>query len=445
MPSRSIVLVQLPAFLRYPIVLSTLACAICTTALEPKVQGQSAAKSQSKITPEERAAMKQAEEKEKMDQALLRRQSFGSIPPNDDSPLAKAYSAAFVAFRQSVADLDEARNRQQLSLDYSLESQNAILDAWCKAISKTNDTYAEWIQKAGELYASDPVKYKAAGKTLTEMLMSDVELDRFDGWLSPVKALMTSEADISDEVRKAIGMVGLANCDFNLVERCWSPLKESGKLTGNELGYLNDLPTIRERWARELEIRQKESQLGNNPLVELTTSKGRIVIELYEDSAPNAVASFIYLVENHFYDKKTFFRVVKHVCAQTGCEKGDGTGDAGYQFKGEADLPDRRHHFRGTVSVALGSDETGKVNQNASGSQIYFSFLPMPFLDDTYTVFGRVVEGMPSINLFRTMNLADEKERKEGNKRPEMILSAKVIRKRDHEYRPTILTGKLYR
>ena len=163
---------------------------------------------------------------------------------------------------------------------------------------------------------------------------------------------------------------------------------------------------------------------------------------MYEDAAPETVKSFIYLVERGFYNRKSFFRVEKHLCAQTGCEKGDGTGDAGYTIPGEAQLPNHRDHFRGSMAMALGSDAAGQVQSETGSSQLYFAFLPMPQLDGKYTVFGRVVEGLETMTCFRVLNLSEAAQKKEG-KEPDLILSSKVLRKRDTVYKPKIVAGKL--
>src|SRR5579871_6273939 len=66
------------------------------------------------------------------------------------------------------------------------------------------------------------------------------------------------------------------------------------------------------------------------PQVLLHTTKGDIVIELYEDEAPNTVANFISLVEKKFYNGLTFHRVIDGFMAQGGDPKGTGTGGPGY-------------------------------------------------------------------------------------------------------------------
>ena len=397
-----------------------------------------------KLTPEQRAAAKQRDEERKNELALKRRETFAVLPENDDSPLAKEYQSSLLKFRESMSNLDQVRTRQQFETDFSKSKRDEILVKWTTAIAEGNNALATWLSKAGEIYASDPDKYQQIGEALSEMMLADTKLDKFDPWLAPAKALIGSNRFNNEANLLAAGMVGLANADFDFVEQCWTTLQQEGKLPGIELSFFGQLASLKEKWKREQEIRQKEAEKADNPRVELMTSKGKIIVELYEDSAPEAVASFIYLVEKGYYNFSTFFRVEQHVCAQAGCEKGDGTGSPGYIFAGEANHPEHRDHFRGSLTLALGSDKnTGQIGKDSGGSQFFFSFLPMPYLDGTYTVFGRIVEGQPCINLFRVMNLANEDERKNTSNRPDSIMSAKVVRKRSHEYRPNILAGKL--
>src|SRR6185369_10074096 len=88
------------------------------------------------------------------------------------------------------------------------------------------------------------------------------------------------------------------------------------------------------------------------PQVLLKTTAGDILIELYEDEAPNTVANFISLVEKKFYDGIIFHRVIDGFMAQGGDPTGTGTGGPGYLIDCECTLPNARKHQRGSVSMA---------------------------------------------------------------------------------------------
>lgn len=182
-------------------------------------------------------------------------------------------------------------------------------------------------------------------------------------------------------------------------------------------------------WEKEQEIRAKEAEADDLPRVRIETSQGTVVVELYENEAPGAVGNFVSLVENKFYDGLTFHRVIEGFMAQGGCPKGDGTGGPGYQIYCETQKPEHRKHFRGTLSMAHAGRDTG-------GSQFFLTFLATPHLDGQHTAFGRVIEGHEVLG-----KLQRRDPQSAGAPRPDKIIKAEVIRKRDHEYKPNKSRG----
>jgi cyclophilin family peptidyl-prolyl cis-trans isomerase len=145
-----------------------------------------------------------------------------------------------------------------------------------------------------------------------------------------------------------------------------------------------------------------------NTLV-LETTKGRVVIALRPDLAPGHVERIKTLARQGFYDGVAFHRVIEGFMAQTGCPHGTGTGGS--------DLPDLKAefnaepHVRGTVSMA-------RANQpNSANSQFFICFDDARFLDNKYTVWGKVVEGMENV---------DKIKRGEPARDPDRIVSMKV-------------------
>ena len=128
----------------------------------------------------------------------------------------------------------------------------------------------------------------------------------------------------------------------------------------------------------------------------LTTKKGRIVMELYADSAPQNVNNFVFLAQNGFYDNITWHRVIPGFVAQTGDPTGTGTGGPGYTVPLEID-PKVKYDRAGRVGVARANDP------DSAGSQFFITYGPLPSLNphskelpdsDGYTIIGQVVEGM---------------------------------------------------
>jgi cyclophilin family peptidyl-prolyl cis-trans isomerase len=116
---------------------------------------------------------------------------------------------------------------------------------------------------------------------------------------------------------------------------------------------------------------------------------GEIVLELYPSRAPLTVNSFIFLACKGFYDGVTFHRVLDEFMAQTGDPTGTGLGGPGYHFKNEDS--DLLFDKEGVLAMANSGRDT-------NGSQFFITFAPNDSLNGSYTIFGRVIDGMDVVN-----------------------------------------------
>jgi len=128
-----------------------------------------------------------------------------------------------------------------------------------------------------------------------------------------------------------------------------------------------------------------------NPRVLMKTTKGDMVLELYQADAPGTVKNFLDLINKGFYNGLSFHRVIANFMIQGGCPRGDGTGGPGYKIKCEIN-PNK--HVRGTLSMAHAGKDTG-------GSQFFICHSPQSHLDGVHTVFGRVIEGLEVVDAIR--------------------------------------------
>ena len=123
----------------------------------------------------------------------------------------------------------------------------------------------------------------------------------------------------------------------------------------------------------------------------LDLKDGRVVIELLPDVAPKHVARIKKLVREGFYDGIIFHRVIEGFMAQTGDPTGTGMGGSDY--------PDLRQEFssepfvRGTVGMARAQ------HPDSANSQFFICLEDARHLDGSYTVWGRVVEGMEYVDM----------------------------------------------
>lgn len=122
----------------------------------------------------------------------------------------------------------------------------------------------------------------------------------------------------------------------------------------------------------------------------LTLETGDVVIKLRSDLAPGHVARIAELASEGFYDGVVFHRVIDGFMAQGGDPTGTGMGGS--------DKPDlsaeftREPHVRGVCSMARSS------NPHSANSQFFICFDDARFLDNQYTVWGEVTEGMEHVD-----------------------------------------------
>ncbi|MBS0262206.1 MAG: peptidylprolyl isomerase [Planctomycetes bacterium] len=186
-----------------------------------------------------------------------------------------------------------------------------------------------------------------------------------------------------------------------------------GALVTSPLAIAEDKPAA-EKSDDKPEVDKSNKKL---PQVLLKTSKGDILLELYEDEAPNTVANFVSLVEDKFYDGLKFHRVIAGFMAQGGDPTGTGGGGPGYKIKCECTRKDHHKHDRGVISMAHAGPNTG-------GSQFFITFEKTPHLDGRHTVFGHVIKGMEAVDKL---------------KNGDVIEKAVVKVKRDHKYKPEVI------
>jgi len=167
-----------------------------------------------------------------------------------------------------------------------------------------------------------------------------------------------------------------------------------------------------------------------NPVVRIATSKGDMLVELYEDECPNTVANMIQLAESGFYEGMTFHRVIDGFMAQGGCpnSKRDagpfaqpGTGGPGYRFADEFNKK-LRHTGRGILSMA-------NSGPNTNGSQFFITFVETPWLDGHHAVFGKVIEGMDVLDKLEAIGS------RSGRTSEKVNFNIEVVSKRNHEYK----------
>ncbi len=156
----------------------------------------------------------------------------------------------------------------------------------------------------------------------------------------------------------------------------------------------------------ELEIYNQDITNTMNPVAVMTTNRGVIEIELFEDTMPITSGNFIKLAEEKFYDGIKFHRIIDGFMIQAGDPntKGDnvmsyGTGGPGYTIQDEFVEGALLSNTRGTIAMA----NTGQPN--SGGSQFFINTVDNVSLDfnkepfsSRHPVFGRIVKGMDVVD-----------------------------------------------
>src|ERR1700720_209392 len=140
---------------------------------------------------------------------------------------------------------------------------------------------------------------------------------------------------------------------------------------------------------------QKENKTPvntSNEVAVIKTSEGDMIVQFWNDAAPNTIENFKKLARTGFYNGTIFHRIVKGFMIQGGDpnskdpaeENRYGEGGPGYKIKAEFN---DHSHDRGVISMAREPDP------DSAGSQFFICLAPVPRLDHQYTTFGKLIKG----------------------------------------------------
>jgi peptidyl-prolyl cis-trans isomerase B (cyclophilin B) len=138
--------------------------------------------------------------------------------------------------------------------------------------------------------------------------------------------------------------------------------------------------------------------------VKISTDKGDMIAELYDNETPITVKNFLDLTTKGFYNGLNFHRVIPGFVAQGGCPNGVGNGGPGYTIQCEVNSP-KQYHDKGVLSMA-------HAGRNTGGSQFFICHgrQSTQHLDGNHTCFGKVIEGLdviPNITQGTKINLIE--------------------------------------
>ncbi|MBX3422755.1 MAG: peptidylprolyl isomerase [Pirellulaceae bacterium] len=350
----------------------------------------------------------------------------------------KAKTAAFQAsidnFRKHIKRLFDSELRFHAS---DLPSEQQLLrEQWSFLREEGFVHHQSLLQAALDEFQQAPAESVDIGSMLYEALKRGAGRDDYEGLLPIARGLYHARYPADDLLRLLV-LCSLADNQYQLAREPLQQLIDSQQASPEVLKLFADVDVLEKQWTREQEILRQDSVGDPLPQAHLETTKGKVVIELFENQAPQAVANFVSLAEQGFYNFSDFFLVVDNGVAQAGCPKSDGTGGPGYFIPAERDAAVARGLFRGYVGLARLPDLP-----DSGGSQFFISFLPNASLNVQATVFGRVISGMHNVARLNRVDPKAKSDKKTQERPPaeaDEIISVTVLNKRLHDYRPTRL------
>ena len=337
-----------------------------------------------------------------------------------NKPAAAAFAKAFEDWKTLLKDLRKLKLQHQSA---SAEEKPKLEDQWNALIAEGNKQLGPLQDAALKAYEESPNEDPQLGRFLAKLADDAVGRDEYETAASIAHVLIVNQSG-ERQIYDTASLAAYALNDFDKAAEYHKLAEGAGVASDRWSQWGADPEEYKKLWEAEQAIRAEEEKKNDLPRVKITTTKGDIVLELFEDQAPETVGNFVSLVEKGFYDGTVFHRVLQNFMAQGGDPKGTGSGGPGYNIYCECYKPDYRRHFRGSISMAHAGRDTG-------GSQFFLTFRPTPHLNGQHTCFGRIVEGIEVLALLQRID-----PDMPTNVAPDKIVKAEVLRKRDHEYVP---------
>jgi len=344
----------------------------------------------------------------------------------EPSPAKEKYSAVYQEWKDLLSEMRLIRTKADNANDSEIEGLQVRFD---ELIQKgEGDLIPRLRDAAVEAYREAQNEDNQITRWLATVANDDVTNDRFADAEPILDVLIEGETTAATVFNNA-GIVAFVHNDYDKAKELLTKAANNGAMNELSESFGYTFEQYVEYWEREKKLREAAEKAEGEarlPQVMLKTTKGDILVELFEDEAPETVGNFISLVEKGFYDGLTFHRVLNNFMVQGGCPEGTGMGGPGYRIYCECVNPNNRKHFAGTLSMAHSGRDTG-------GSQFFMTLVPTPHLNDKHTAFGRIIEGF---DVLAKIQKRDTDVDADLMKTPDKIIQANVVFKRNHDYVP---------
>lgn len=164
-------------------------------------------------------------------------------------------------------------------------------------------------------------------------------------------------------------------------------------LGGIVFAFLSHKEQNRAPFVVQSEIRKQMRNIAN-PVVNISTTQGDLVIELYPEVAPQSVTAFKNWINTGLYEKRNFFSVVPNNYIMTGQLPGRETTNI--------TLPLETSHFYNHKSKGVVGMYHPPRQRDGATNQFYISLSPLPDRDGNYTIIGQVRDGLDVLDKITT-------------------------------------------
>ena len=363
-----------------------------------------------------------------------------SSSPQSLQQKVERYSELVKAMRDQIRVITEAKMRYYLD---GVDASYDWKDKWEGAVAAIQPLREEFETLSTDLFlnnADDESVPDSLPDTMFAVLPTLLKTDRNADTISIARRLLELKPDNS-QVKMDLGLVLLRTNQYSEANEVIDsiPRTDIEKLQGADDKLLKLRKQLETSYEDEKKIIAAEEAADDLPRVELMTTQGPIIVELFENEAPDTVGNFIHLVESGFYKDMVFHRVLANFMAQTGTivRHTNGYREKSLDYSIYDETTNGRRHYSGYLSMA----KTSKPD--TAGGQFFITFAPANFLDGRHTAFGRVIEGIENVGRIKPTFEEKETEKDKPPEEvplnepdPDRILEAKVIRKRDHAYVP---------
>ena len=363
-------------------------------------------------------------------------QNTDQAPSADEASTAQLQSAYDASVDKLRVQLKELRRTRALYMFSDSEESHDHKDKWDELATESEAQFKEIRDNAFALFLAKEKPDENLTTVVRNLITGSIAAGQL-GLGHRVTQKLVDMAPDDELLAEELIRVEIFNNKFDgAIAFQPGNMDKIAKYNKKEQALFRYLGTLKTNFERELKLSEKD-KTADLPRVEMKIKgKGTVVLELFEDEAPETVANFISLAEAGFYDGLIYHHVTNGFLAHGGAfVTMNRYRPVGYKIYDECKKPERRHHFRGSIATWTNSDQP-----NSCGSEFSIFRMPAPYFTSfNHTVFGRVIEGMEIIDAIENTHKIDEEE---GNEQPipdivaDTIESVKVIRKRDHDYEP---------